>query len=173
LKRAREEGTYARRYVAIASRAPIPDRGAWDAPIGRAKNPRHRAVGGRDATNAQTLFATIATTKAGALLAVSPITGRTHQIRVHVSHAGAPLLGDRAYEGPARVTLPNGRVLEVRRIALHAARVAVPNASGEGLLTVEAPVPPELCDLWTALGGDTKAWDIAVECVLEEKRRSS
>jgi 23S rRNA pseudouridine1911/1915/1917 synthase len=160
LRLARAEGRYERRYVAIASRAPEPDRGTWDAPIGRAANPRLRKVGGRDAVAASTRYAvTGAATSGATLLAVAPVTGRTHQIRVHAAHGGAPLLGDRAYGGPTRVTLPSGRVLEPGRIALHAARVVVPDEAGEPL-AITSPIPAELRSLWSALGGDAAAWEV-------------
>jgi hypothetical protein len=61
------------------------------------------------------------------------------------------------------VTLPTGRVLEPRRVALHARRVVVPNAKGTPV-QVEAAVPPELESLWSALGGDPAAWDLAAAC---------
>jgi 23S rRNA pseudouridine1911/1915/1917 synthase len=164
--RARREGAYDRRYVALATRAPHPDRGTWDAPVGRARDPRLRAVGGRDPVVATTRFAVTASVASGvAMLAVAPVTGRTHQIRVHASHAGSPLLGDRSYGGPTRVTLPTGRVLEPRRIALHAARVVVPGADGAAR-TLVSPIPAELLALWTALGGEPSAWEESTSCAL-------
>jgi len=186
LRRARDEGRYDRRYVAVAARAPEPPRGTWDVPIGAAsaverdrrgaRDPRRRAVGGRDAVPATTNYAVCARAPGGeVLLAVAPLTGRTHQIRVHAAHAGAPLVGDRAYGGPARVTLPTGRVLEPRRVALHCARVVVPGARGEPRvgpgphatdLVASAPVPTELADLWSALGGDPAAWEVCASCAL-------
>ncbi len=166
LARARAEGAYERRYVAIATRAPAPASGLWDAPLGRARDPRLRMVQGRDAIAAGTRYSVCGLAPGGAaMLAVSPVTGRTHQIRVHASHAGAPLLGDRDYGGPARLTLPTGRVLEPRRVALHAARVVVPGASGAPLVA-RAPVPPELEALWSALGGEAGAWELATSCFL-------
>lgn len=169
LMKARAEGRYERRYVALAQQAPAPPRGSWDAPLGRARDPRLRMVGGRDAVPASTRYAVVAVAPGGAaMLAVSPVTGRTHQIRVHASHAGAPLLGDRAYGGPARVTLPGGRVLEPGRIALHAARVVVPREGGQrvGPLVLSAPVPVELASLWSALGGEPAAWEVSLACDL-------
>ena len=108
----------------------------WDAPIGAGKDPRHRAAFGPDAKASQTRWTVIARAGCFAMLAVEPQTGRTHQIRVHASHAGAPLLGDRDYGGATRVTLPDGRVVALARIALHAARVTVPDARGGQGMTI-------------------------------------
>ena len=96
-------------------------------------------------------------------LSLAPRTGRTHQNRVHAAHAGAPLVGNRAYGGPARITLPSGRVVEPRRIALHAARVAVPDDSGNPFV-VSSPISVDLRDLWVLLGGDPDAWGLV--CVI-------
>lgn len=167
LRRAREEGRYARRYVAIASATPNPhDRpsGLWDAPIGAGKDARHRAPDGPDAKPAATRWSAVARAGGFVMLAVEPQTGRTHQIRVHASHAGAPLLGDRDYGGPGRVTLPNGRVVALTRIALHAARVTVPAQRGDAALVASAPIPPPLATIWTELGGAAEAWDRAMSC---------
>jgi RluA family pseudouridine synthase len=166
LAQARTERRYDRRYVAIAAKTPAANRGTWDAPIGRAQDPRLRAVAGREAVDAATRYSVCAQAAGGeALLAVAPVTGRTHQIRVHAAHAGAPLLGDRAYDGPTRLTMAGGRVLELRRVALHAARVVVPDEHGAPLV-VTAPTPPDLVDLWSALGGDAHAWDVSTSCAL-------
>jgi 23S rRNA-/tRNA-specific pseudouridylate synthase len=153
LARARTAGVYHRRYVAISARAPALERGAWDAPV--------------NGVPARSLYAVVARAPAGAsLLAVAPQTGRTHQIRIHASGAGAPLVGDRAYGGPTRITLGTGRVLEPGRIALHAARVVVPGADGQPLV-ISSPVPAELLSLWSALGGEAAAWEGALACALD------
>ena len=167
LSRARDDGTYLRRYVALCGAAPNPESGLWNAPIGRARDPRHRAAFGRDATQARSRFVTVARAGSFALLALGPETGRTHQLRVHAAHAGVPLLGDRTYRGAAHVVLPTGRVLPLDRIMLHALQVTVPRPSGSALV-VEAAVPPALADLWLALGGNAEAWDTARACPLRE-----
>ncbi|OJY26181.1 MAG: hypothetical protein BGO98_35670 [Myxococcales bacterium 68-20] len=172
LRTARAEGRYQRRYIALAltPAGTLAGEGIWDAPIGRAPDPRLRAVRGPDAKDATTRWRTIATGESSAtnvgpqaiavMLAVDPVTGRTHQIRVHASNAGAPLIGDRDYGGPTRIVLPNGRILAPSRIALHAARVIVPGA--RGLVEARAPIPAELMETWSALGGDAGAWERAI-----------
>ena len=162
LSRARKERCYRRHYVAIAARAPTPDAGLWTAPIGRDRDPRKRRAFGKDATEASTAYAVRRTTAQAALLAVEPETGRTHQIRVHASHAGCPLYGDRAYDGPVRTISERGAVIAVRRIALHAAWVEVPDRSAEPM-RVEADVPDDLAAIWSTCGGDPSAWDLAWE----------
>jgi RluA family pseudouridine synthase len=161
LRLAREQGRYARRYVAIAVGDLDETTRPWDAPIGRGRDPRHRAPNGPDSKPALTHWLRVARVGRHSLLAVEPHTGRTHQIRVHASHAGAPLFGDRDYGGPTRVTAGDGRVVALARIALHAARVTVPGACGE-LLVADSPVPAALIDAWTAIGGSADAWPLAV-----------
>jgi len=165
---ARARGTYERRYVAIAWQAPASvGRGTWSAPIGRSRDPRLRAINGRDPVPATTRFALCARTAAGsALFALSPVTGRTHQIRVHSAHAGAALIGDRSYGGLVRLTLPSGRVIVPGRIALHAARVVVPDETNRPVVAA-SPVPLALRELWAALGGDGSAWELATSCALD------
>jgi 23S rRNA pseudouridine955/2504/2580 synthase/23S rRNA pseudouridine1911/1915/1917 synthase len=125
-----------------------------------------RSVHGRDSVPARTRYAVVAVSPEGpALLAVAPETGRTHQIRVHAAHAGAPLVGDRVYGGPARVTLASGCVVAPRRIALHAARVVVPDSRGRPWVVV-SEIPEELLALGLALGLGRAEWDGAVSCEL-------
>jgi 23S rRNA pseudouridine1911/1915/1917 synthase len=158
LSLAREQGRYRRRYVAIASSPPMPAAGVWSSPIGRGRDPRLRAVGGRDARPALTRYAVVERAPGGAaMLAVEPQTGRTHQIRVHASHAGAPLFGDTAYGGPGRIVAPSGAVLAVPRIALHAVWVEVPLEDGTAW-KVEAPLPDDLTGIWQTLSGSPAAW---------------
>jgi len=83
--------------------------------------------------------------------ACRPLTGRTHQIRVHLAALGHPLLVDPRY-GDERTVLrrdlhagaaePDGIALQ--RTPLHAAAVRVPHPSGRGFLHVEAPLPDDL-----------------------------
>jgi len=155
----REAGRLRRRYVAIASSVPSPASGVWDAPIGRGRG-NLRSAFGRDPESARTGYRTAAQTGAASLLALEPVTGRTHQLRVHASHAGCPLYGDAAYGGRKRVTQPDGAVIALRRIALHAAWVELPFSGG---VRIESALPAALEELWSALGGSADGLASALE----------
>lgn len=72
-------------------------------------------------------------------------TGRTHQIRRHAAMAGRPVLGDRRYGGEAGGRSP--------RLALHAWRLALTHPVTGAALTVTAPLPADLVELWRSAGG--------------------
>jgi 23S rRNA pseudouridine1911/1915/1917 synthase len=155
---ARKAGAYERVYFGLAARAPEPSAGEWHGAIAHdTRDPRKRRVapqGEGDAQLAHTLYRTLQQVTGAVLLELKPQTGRTHQLRVHAAHAGVPLLGDRHYGGPPRVTFGDGRVLGVRRTMLHCRRVTVPDPAGSGVLCFEAEPPADMQTLWTALGGD-------------------
>jgi 23S rRNA-/tRNA-specific pseudouridylate synthase len=167
LATARAGGAYERRYVAIACGEP-PGADRWTWAIARARDPRLRravAEGTADAKPAATRAKVVARNGGFALLALAPETGRTHQLRVHAAAASAPLLGDRDYGGPTRLTTAGGRVSVVRRVALHCAHVAV--TAGECMISVRSPVPPELVALATELGlGGAAMLEEATSCDL-------
>lgn len=73
------------------------------------------------------------------LLELTPETGRMHQLRAHLAHAGFPILGDRLY-GDA---LPRGLRSLAPRLMLHALRLTLPHPVTGQDLAVEAPLPPE------------------------------
>ena len=83
---------------------------------------------------------------AGALVETQLLTGRKHQIRVHLQHLGHPIIGDSRYGKPAanRAAAEKG----VRMLMLHACRLVVPLPDGE-VLDVHAPMPPA----WNKLRG--------------------
>jgi 23S rRNA pseudouridine1911/1915/1917 synthase len=76
------------------------------------------------------------------LVEARPHTGRTHQIRVHLSEAGFPLLGDRLYGGPTSLGV-DGRMISPGRCLLHASQVSFRHPDDDREMTLEAPVPED------------------------------
>lgn len=165
MRSARESHRYRRHYVALATASPMPPGGWVDAAIGRGKRPTERKVGGKDLVDARSRYETIASSGGVGMVAVEPITGRTHQIRVHMAHVGAPLLGDDKYGKAKRLVLASGAVVRLDRIALHAAWVEIVLSTSVPW-RVQAPIPPELEAMWTRLGGQPSCWERALEPLL-------
>lgn len=89
-------------------------------------------------------------------LALSPLTGRTHQLRVHCAHLGTPVLGDRKYGG-AGADLAAKDLADAGLAAglhLHARAVDFPHPAG-GRLEVAAPLPHHMAASFAALGFDS------------------
>ncbi len=144
-----------KRYLAVAYGAFERDEGAVDAPIARHPVERKRmavVAGGRPA---RTLWWVRERLAGCALVECRLVTGRTHQVRVHLAHIGHALVGDPAYAGRQWRTLPDpGAAAACRdfpRQALHAWRLTVAHpASGEPM-TFEAPLPGDMERLLAAL----------------------
>ena len=86
-------------------------------------------------------------------LELSPITGRTHQLRVHTMHMDHPILGDPKYFDVENWEFPGGIQ---KRLHLHARRIRIPHPSGGGVLDVKAPLPPHMVQTFNLLGFDEK-----------------
>ncbi len=94
--------------------------------------------------------------KGFALLEVKPITGRTHQIRVHLQHLGLPVVGDETYNGRAKAIkvareLKRDDLLQaiqsINGQALHSWRLTILHPRTEKPLTIEAPLPDDMSQL--------------------------
>lgn len=135
-----------RRYLALASdRVFDHATGTIEAPLARdPARPTRMAVvpGGKPS---RTHYERLARWDRYTLLEVTLDTGRTHQIRVHLSAIGAPLHGDRVYGGR-----PTG--LTPERVWLHAHRLEFPDPKEGGNVVVDSPLPTELQRLLDALG---------------------
>ncbi len=82
------------------------------------------------------------------LLSLEPVTGRTHQLRVHCAHMGVPILGDPKYFNVENWALPGGIQ---NRLHLHAERIRLPHPNG-GMLDVSAPVSHHIAQSLSVLG---------------------
>lgn len=98
-----------------------------------------------DGKPSQTRFRVLRRFSAATLIEATPVTGRTHQIRVHAAHAGFPLVGDAKYGDPARDKAL--RRFGPLRLFLHAASVRLPGmgqAAAKKELRIEAPLADDL-----------------------------
>jgi len=136
--------------------------GTLEAPIGRHPVDRVRMAVRRGGRPAVTHYRVRERYRAHTRLRVWLETGRTHQIRVHLAHAGHPVLGDPVYGG--RLRLPAGAGAELagalrafRRQALHAARLALAHPATGELVTFEAPPPPDMQRLVEVLRCDAQS----------------
>ncbi len=145
LARAFQNREVDKRYVAIAH-GTTPDAFVIDLPIGR--DPVNRTkISSRGSRTKQALTEVkkIQSLESATYLAIRLHTGRTHQIRVHLSEAGYPLVGDRDYGASSR-RLPRG-LAEFPRPALHARALTLDHPVTGQPVTWEAPVPADMLEL--------------------------
>lgn len=146
-------------YWALVTPPPKPGEGRIRAPL--AKRPAGSAgekvvVDDDHGKRAETWFRTLARVGKVAWLALEPVTGRTHQLRVHLEAIGTPILGDGKYGG-AEAHL--GGDLAGTRLQLHAHRLRLPHPE-RGTVTVTAPLPADMRRSFAALGLDEIAGDL-------------
>ncbi|GAB5601929.1 RluA family pseudouridine synthase [Thermus sp. FJN-A] len=133
-----------KRYLALTEG--MPREGTLIAPVGRHPVERHRMhVGGIAPRYAETDFRVLATAGPYALVEARPHTGRTHQIRVHLRHLRAPILGDELY---------GRKSPHIGRQALHAYELRIPHPRTRKVMEFLAPVPQDMARAWEALGGE-------------------
>jgi 23S rRNA pseudouridine955/2504/2580 synthase len=89
-----------------------------------------------------------------AFVAMWPITGRTHQLRVHLAHLGTPLFGDRLYGNPEPEGMPVDEL--GKGLHLHARRLIIPHPR-RGEIDVTAPLGTEMRKTWKWFGFDANA----------------
>ena len=142
------QGRIAKTYWAVVEGGPAEDSGLIDKPLGRRDPDRGwwmkvDPAGQPSQTRWRVLGRATLGDKPLTWLEMSPLTGRTHQIRVHAASEGWPLIGDSIYG--ARPL--NGPVLH-----LLARRVEIPLKAGAPPVVVEAPVPPHMASALAACG---------------------
>ncbi len=133
-------------YLALVDGQPPTPTGRVEAAIGR--NPGERklmaVVSDLKGRPAISDYRTLARYSGHTLLEVQPLTGRTHQIRLHLAFIGCPVAGDTIYGG-RRSTIP------LARHFLHAARLTVTLPGEDQPRSFEAPLPPELTQILDSL----------------------
>jgi 23S rRNA pseudouridine1911/1915/1917 synthase len=134
------EGTARKTYRAICCGRLPAETGRIDLPIAADLRPGTQRVASSGAP-AQTDYRVLATKASLLLVELHPLTGRTHQLRVHLAHLGAPVFGDQRYRGPRALALPDGTFVRADRPLLHAAelRIAHPVSGKELILRADDP----------------------------------
>lgn len=142
------EGRARKRYVA-ATGPGLPPSGTVDLPLSKdpSRPGRWRATRAANGVPALTDFHTLFAGPAFCVVELLPHTGRTHQLRAHLTALEAPILGDARYGGAARA----GGV-EAARCLLHAQALELGHPRTGKVLRIEAPVPEDLRRFFDAAG---------------------
>ncbi|WP_125766876.1 RluA family pseudouridine synthase [Lapidilactobacillus wuchangensis] len=130
-------------YLAIAQGQFAKQSGLIDLPIGREKQHSMKRVISATGKASQTAYEIQATTSTASLVKLALLTGRTHQIRVHLAALGHPLYGDQLYGGPMSIM--------AQRQALHCTEVKFYQPIKQQEIVLTAPLPTDMAQLWAQL----------------------
>jgi len=155
-----EARTVEKHYLAVVEREPQLDSDLLDLPLARSRrNPEGMAVARRGGKAAKTIYRVQRRFRGFALLDVELLTGRTHQIRVHLAHIGHPVVADALYGN--RSALYRSDLLGqppaedeppiIQRQALHAHRIAIGHPTTGRRMEFTAPPPADFEALVRAL----------------------
>ncbi|MBR2721717.1 MAG: RluA family pseudouridine synthase [Clostridia bacterium] len=138
LSRAMQEGVIRKSYLAVLEGELSPDHGVIDAPLHRTEQSiivrEVCSIDTPDAEIAKTEYRVLARGGGFTLVQAFPITGRTHQLRVHFAHLGHPIVGDDLYGSPSPY---------IARHALHAHTLTFPHPVTQERMEVCAPPPAD------------------------------
>ena len=129
--------TISKRYIAVCEGA-VTESGVIDAPIALAPDSKIKRCVSSGGQRAVTHYEPVCAGRDHTLLSLSLETGRTHQIRCHMSHIGHPLAGDDMYGGSMAL---------IDRQALHCSEVRLAHPVTGEKLTITAPVPADISAL--------------------------
>jgi 23S rRNA pseudouridine1911/1915/1917 synthase len=145
--------TIEKEYFAIVSGAPDRDSDYIDCPIGVHPQQREKMAIRRHCSqsrSARTYYELLERFQGFAALRIVPLTGRTHQIRVHLDHIGCPVLCDKQYGGRRQITRgeirrdPADCLVLLERQALHARRIKFVHPTTAQPMEIEAPLPQDI-----------------------------
>ena len=134
-----QDGRLTRTYLAVCEGVPAPPAGVVDAPLAREPGSVLRRMVSPEGAAARTHYEVLDQANGRSLVRLRLETGRTHQIRVHMTHLGCPLVGDFLY-GTETQELPD-------RFALHSASIRLFQPITGEEIALESPLPEELTSL--------------------------
>ena len=126
-------------YLAILSGTPDLREGEICEPIKRERESIIKRVVADDGAYSLTSYKTLISSDMFSLVEASPITGRTHQLRVHFAHIGHPICGDTMYGYPSHF---------INRQALHAYKITFNHPIHKNEMTLEAKPPMDMTELY-------------------------
>jgi 23S rRNA pseudouridine1911/1915/1917 synthase len=124
-----------RQYIALATGVIKPPIGTIDAPIARHPDSIIQRIVDSKGQHATTCYKVLKPLSGASLVELTLLTGRTHQIRVHLSHIGHPIIGDDLYGGSREL---------IGRQALHAARLYFTHPVSGKSIDVSSPLPDDI-----------------------------
>jgi 23S rRNA pseudouridine1911/1915/1917 synthase len=160
-----QKAAFVKEYLALVWGRPAPAAGRIDTPLGRDPLDRRRVMASTEGAGALTDYRTLARTRGRAtglsLLCCRLVTGRTHQLRVHLADRGWPLVGEPIYKVQTRLRLADPRLhraaTSFERQALHAWRLSFTHPRTGADIRLHADPPEDLRRLLDALGLRTSA----------------
>lgn len=155
-------------YIALLHGKMKGESGTIDLPVARDLRRRSRMTARRrEGREARTDWRVLRRIDGFTLVEARLHTGRTHQIRVHFSTVGCPVVGDTVYGAPRQERLGTGLLAPLDRNFLHSARLAFTHPATGKTMEFRAPLPPELRDyaaaLWQAAHEDPHEFDASLK----------
>ena len=157
-------------YWALVAGVPAERRGLVDLPLAKQTQSRGEAMAADadDGKPARTLYQVVESHgRAASWLVLLPLTGRTHQLRVHCAALGTPVVGDGKYGGRAAFPERLARAAPApKMLHLLARELALPDPEAGTTLRVTAPLPPHMAATWQALGFEEARGEGALQALL-------
>lgn len=150
-----KDRTVEKRYLALCRMSrKLPELGSLlvDAPIARHRVDRLKMTVNPEGRAAQTRVRVLSTGSGMALVECELLTGRTHQVRLHLAHLGAPLLGDPLYGGASKWLDQEKQQMAAPYPFLHAWKLALDHPGDGRRLSLEAPIPARFREAVARLG---------------------
>lgn len=138
-----------KRYLALVNNIPEPQSGEIISSLARSRHSNRVKSVAKGGKPAITRFQLVEQLADCALLDIELLTGRSHQIRAHMSEYGCPLLGDQRYGGPTQVA-----GLEIVRPLLHATKLAFRHPVNDQQLNFTLPLPDDMVKVMERIKAD-------------------